>query len=136
MYTYAEDLNKEFSMYEADKTVKDNSSNTKWIVFIVVALIVGGALGFVIGGNAKETEIVEQYDQQITKLETELANTGEDLSAGITEGQEAVAEGQQTLETLQAENATLNATIETLNEQIADLESQLEDSQNTENSTN
>ncbi len=123
-------------MTEDDQASKKaKKDNTKWILFIVLALLVGGILGYAMGGNAKETQVKKQYDQQIQKLEEDAAKAKEDVNSGLAEGQEAVAEGQQTLESLQAENATLKNTIDTQTKKIAELEQQLEDAQSSNTPT-
>lgn len=126
-------------MEDIAKTTKStsnkNKKNTKWILFIIAAFFVGGVLGYFVGGNVKETQIREQYDQEVSKIQAEAANAKDDVSSGLKEGQATVSEGQQTIESLQAENATLRSTIETQNAKIADLEKQLEEAQNSEDSS-
>lgn len=120
-----------------EQTHKNNKS-TKWVIFVILALFIGGAVGYALGAAAKESEIQASFDQQTQQLEDEIdalkLSTGIKLDDGqeaLTEGQEAITEGQQTLESLQAENAALKATIEEQNKKIADLEMQLEAAQDT-----
>ncbi len=110
--------------------------NTKWILFIVLALVIGGAAGFVIGQDLKESEMKDQYGTQIEALEDEVEDAKIRAGDTLEDGQEAVTEGQQTLESLQAENATLKTTIEEQNAKIADLEKQLQEAQGSGTPTN
>ena len=119
----------------ADYTTETSSTgkkkkNTHWFIPALIALLIGGSLGYVIGANMAKTESEEELQRQVASLEEELETAKEDLSDDIEEGQDSVAEGQDTIESLQAENATLKATIDQQNKKIADLEQQLEEAEN------
>ena len=99
------------------------------IALIVLAILVVGTIGYVIGTNQAESDVKAKYDEKTQSLQKQVDEAKEGLSDTVQEGQEAVEEGKQTLESLQAENSQLKSTIDELNKKIVDLEKQLEDAQ-------
>jgi peptidoglycan hydrolase CwlO-like protein len=125
-------------MADSDTTTtatKSKKDNRKWIIYIIIAAVVAGGLGYVIGGNIKEAEMRQKYNLQVNELEEDASSAKQNANSALEEGQQEVAEGQQTLEALQNENATLKATIESQNAKIADLEQQLKEAQESDTTT-
>lgn len=118
-------------MAEVTDSTAAKPKNTKWIVFIVLALLLGGVLGYAYGSNSTESELKTKYAAQIKQLEEDVDKAKESASGTVEEGQAAVAEGQQTLESLQTENAQLKSTIDAQTKKIADLEKQLAEAKKT-----
>ncbi len=73
-----------------------------WIVLVVLALLVGGGLGYIFGTNSDTVTPEQQAQQaQIDKLEADLEAAQKNAATG------AATEKDSQIATLEAENATL-----------------------------
>lgn len=98
-----------------------------WIVLVVLALLIGGGLGYIFGNNFATTNNSEVavLQQQVNSLESQLDDAKNDL-------EEAKSDTTSTdnIVELEKTNAALQQQVDDLEDQVSDLEQKLEDAQN------
>lgn len=103
---------------------EDGLAKPVLILIIVLAVLVVGGVGYVIGQNKAESDTQAKINEQTQSLQQQL----DDAKA---EAAPKVEDGQDSIEALQTQNAELDATVAEQAQKIADLEKQLEEANDT-----
>lgn len=101
-----------------------------WVVLVVLALLIGGGIGYAMGMNGDDDAEVQALQEQVTDLENQL-NTAKE-GAGNT----ALEAKNQEISELETENAALEQENAELKEQLDDSPDDGADANESEDQTN
>lgn len=98
-----------------------------WVILVILALLLGGGLGYAVGMNNADDSDAEALQQQVNSLQDQL-NTAKD---NVNDSQ--LDDKNQEIEELKTENAELEQENEDLRDQLSEQNSSADSSQDTQN---